>query len=255
MYEKIIGTWPQHDKFLLTSCDEIYLNRFFPRFYKTFTEHWQLPIHVHVIDPSETSKDRLSSLPISFTYCETSQHDWANEIKKFRKYNDVQQDNDIVKQWLYETYCQCQRFILLGAYMTGKQTIVVADVDAYAQRTPTKQDRKLLFGNTAFTVYKGRQMATFCNFHPKDLVFIKKMAKIMLDQLQSRYVLGMDQQAIKSMFDHRESVTDLRNGEWIRHWDVKTEVDQEQHDQCLIYHEKGTRGKDKGKKIKWTDIE
>ena len=59
MFNDVIGNWPTHERFILTSCDEEYLNKYFPRFYKTFTEKWQLPIHVHVIDPSQQSKEHL----------------------------------------------------------------------------------------------------------------------------------------------------------------------------------------------------
>jgi hypothetical protein len=47
----------------------------------------------------------------------------------------------------------------------------------------------------------------------------------------------------------------LTHGEWIRHLDVKTDADLQQHNQCLIYHEKGTRGKIKTVEPTWTDIE
>ena len=52
MFNDVIGNWPTHERFILTSCDEEYLNKYFPRFYKTFTEKWQLPIHVHAVSDS-----------------------------------------------------------------------------------------------------------------------------------------------------------------------------------------------------------
>ena len=42
MFNNVIGNWPTHERFILTSCDEKYFNRYFPRFYKTFTKKWQL---------------------------------------------------------------------------------------------------------------------------------------------------------------------------------------------------------------------
>ena len=47
----------------------------------------------------------------------------------------------------------------------------------------------------------------------------------------------------------------LKHGEWIRHLDVKTDHDVNEHNKCLIYHEKGTRGKLKTVETTWTDIE
>jgi len=46
----------------------------------------------------------------------------------------------------------------------------------------------------------------------------------------------------------------LKHGEWIRHFDNRTESDAVKHNQCLIYHEKGTRGKIKTVETTWTDI-
>ena len=46
----------------------------------------------------------------------------------------------------------------------------------------------------------------------------------------------------------------LAHGEWIRHLDVKTADDLNEHNKCLIYHEKGTRGKGKGISITWNHI-
>ena len=113
MFADVIGDWPTQEKFILTSCDEKYLNKYFPRFYKTFTEQWQLPIHIHVIDPSPQSLEHLDRLSVSHTYCET---------------------DDSVLKWpySYETYCQAQRFILLGHRVLEAQSVIVADVDAYA---------------------------------------------------------------------------------------------------------------------------
>ena len=59
MFEQVIGDWPRHARFILTSCDDKYFLKYFPRFYKTYTEHWDLPIHLHIIDPSAESLERL----------------------------------------------------------------------------------------------------------------------------------------------------------------------------------------------------
>lgn len=253
MFTDIIGTWPTHEKMILVSCDEVYLNRYFPRFYKTFTEHWALPIHVHVIDPSKESLDRLKELEISHTYCETKDYNWNKQVKKFKKHNTVNGHTDAdVQQWLYECYCQCQRFILLSNFMNIKQSVVVSDVDAYAQHTPTREQRKNLFSKTGFARYKGKLMATFCHFHSRDLQVIRKIAKEMLDRM---FEIGLDQTALKEVFNRNKvTTTNLRNGEWVRFWDIKTTSDEQAHARSLIYHQKGLRGKNKPVGITWTDI-
>ena len=65
--------------------------------------------------------------------------------------------------------------------------------------------------------------------------------------------IGVDQLVIKEIFK-KVAYTNLTHRQWIRHDDVKTAEDLAEHNRCLIYHEKGTRGKGKGIKVEWIDI-
>ena len=76
----------------------------------------------------------------------------------------------------------------------------------------------------------------------------------MEDHITNSDMIGIDQKVIKQIFGSLP-YTELRNGEWIRHYDVKTDEDLKQHNECLIYHEKGTRGKNRTVETTWTDIE
>jgi hypothetical protein len=234
MFAEVLGEWPTHDEFILTSCDEKYLDKYFPRFYKTFTEKWQLPIHVHVVDPSAQSLQKLEKLNISHTYCETN-----NSILKW--------------PYSYVTYCQAQRFILLGHKVQGNQHVIVADVDSYALKEPSESQHQHLIKDMAFTTFNDRLMATFCHFHPSRRSEALKAAKQMTDSIQHTDMIGVDQKVIKQFFSGLP-YTELKNGEWIRHKDIKTEQDRAEHLQCLVYHEKGTRGKNKTVETTWTDI-
>ena len=234
MFKDVIGNWPTHDKFILTSCDEKYFDQYFPRFYTTYKRHWQLPIHVHIIDPWTGTKERLDHLDVSYTYCST---------------------DPMVLKWpySYETYCQAQRFILLGHNLTANQSVIVADVDSYALRDPNDTQRDTLQSNMAFTRYNGRLMATFCNFHHGQRVLAKEAAIKMQQLIEDTNTIGVDQLVIKQIFGSLP-YNNLTHNEWIRHLDVKTEEDVKQHNKCLIYHEKGTRGKNKPVETTWTDI-
>jgi len=242
MFTDIQGAWPTHERMILVSCDETYFNRYFPRFYKTFTKHWQLPIHAHLIDPSKESLARLAKLGVSHTWCQTEDYDWHNAVAVFKKENNITQRNhETVKQWLYECYCQCQRFVVMGSRMTEKQSVIVADVDAYAQKTPSEEQMQLLFSCSAFTEFNGRLMATFCHFHPDQLNQIRRLSSMIVDRLTRCFVQGLDQKALKELF--RTARIDLKHIEWIRHLDIKGKKDLKQHAKGLIYHEKGRRGK------------
>jgi hypothetical protein len=188
-----------------------------------------------VVDPSAQSLQRLEKLDVSYTHCET---------------------NDSILKWPYSyvTYCQAQRFILLGHKVRSNQHVIVADVDSYALKQPSESQHQHLVKDMAFTTYNGRLMATFCHFHPSRRKESLEAAKQMASDIQHTDMIGVDQKVIKQFFKELP-YTELRNGEWIRHYDVKTEDDLKQHNQCLIYHEKGTRGKNKTVETTWTDIE
>ena len=234
MFKDIIGDWPTHDRFIMTSCDDKYFQDYFPRFYKTYAEHWQLPIHVHIIDPSDTSMRRLDNLDVTYTHCTT---------------------DPAVLRWPYSyvTYCQAQRFILLGHNLLEGQSVIVADVDSYALREPTETQKHTLESDMAFTEYNGRLMATFCNFHHSKRAQALESAIEMQQLIENTDTIGVDQLVIKQTFGSL-SYNNLTHNEWIRHLDVKTADDLNEHNKCLIYHEKGTRGKGKGISISWNHI-
>ena len=223
MFEQIIGDWPTEKRFILTSCDDVYFRQYFPRFFKTYTEHWALPIHVHIIDGSLDSFRKLDKLKLSYTSCQT--------------------DKQVLKwPYSYETYCQAQRFIILGHHMLEGQSVIVADVDCYALRKPSKKQQDILESDMAFTEYNKRLMATFCNFHHRRMQHAKKAAVRMKALIQNSDTIGVDQSVIKEVFS-KFHYNNLIHRQWIRHHDVKTEDDLKLHNKCLIYNEKGTRGK------------
>ena len=215
-----------------------------------------MPIHVHVVDPSEKSLERLSTLKISHTHCETNAYDWIASAHKLKASNPKYQHNTIehMRQAMYETYCQAQRFIVMGHNLQERQHVIVADVDAYALRTPTDRQHNKLFNDMAFTTFNRRLMATFCHFHPSRREQCFTAAELMTIMIRDSKTLGVDQKVIKQVFGSLP-YQELTNGEWIRHFDVKTQNDMKEHNQCLIYHEKGTRGKLKTVETTWTDIE
>ena len=241
MFKEVIGDWPTHDKFILTSCDDKYFQDFFPRFYKTFTEHWGLPIHVHIIDPGQDAKNKLEALDVSYTYCAPDK-----AVLKF--------------PYSYVTYCQAQRFILLGHNLLEGQSVIVADVDSYAQRRPSEEQKKFAQSDMAFTKYSDimgnkapRLMATFCNFHHSRRAQAKESAIRMQELIENTDRVGVDQFVLNEVFGTLLN-NDLKHGKWIRHLDVKSKEDIAEHGKCVIYHEKGCRGKGNGVKTQWTDI-
>ena len=250
MFNNVKGSWPSEKKFILCSCDEKYFKVYFKRFYDTFTNIWQLPVHIHIIDPSNESLKWLENNQISHTYCDTTQYDWPTAIKKLKEALKRNDADDLVKKWIYESYTQCQRFVLLGYNMRSDQSIIVADVDAYAQKSPTRRDLKDFFNQTSFSMHNGRIMATFCHIHPNDLSKIRNVAEDIVSTSNNDYFkIGLDQKALFKFFSGTE--WKILSNQWIRHYDVKDETDRDNHSRCYVYHEKGLRGK-KNINDKWT---
>jgi hypothetical protein len=135
-----------------------------------------------------------------------------------------------------------------------KQSVIVADVDSYALREPNETQKQTLESDMAFTEYNGRLMATFCNFHHSKRTLAKEAAIEMQRLIEDTDTIGVDQLVLKQIFKE-QTRNNLQHGVWIRHLDVKTDADLQQHNHCLIYHEKGTRGKIKTVETTWTDIE
>jgi hypothetical protein len=129
----------------------------------------------------------------------------------------------------------------------------VADVDSYALSEPTETQRHTVESDMAFTEYNGRLMATFCNFHHSKRTSAKEAATEMQRLIEDTDTIGVDQLVLKQIFKE-QTRNNLKHGEWIRHFDVKTDADLREHNQCLIYHEKGSRGKIKTVETTWTDI-
>ena len=132
--------------------------------------------------------------------------------------------------------------------------MIVADVDSYALSEPNQTQRHTVESDMAFTEYNGRLMATFCNFHHSRRKDAKEAALKMQQLIEDTDTIGVDQLVLKQVFKSLP-YNNLKHGEWIRHLDVKTDADLIEHGKCLIYHEKGTRGKLKTVETTWTDIE
>lgn len=252
MFDSIKGKWPKHNKFIMCSCDSKYFNKFFPRFYQTFSKHWKLPIHVHLIDPTKVDLQRLDTLSVSHTYCTTQEYDWSKSIKmfKFAFPGYALKPDSTVREWLYECYCQCQRFVVMGSHIHKSQSVCIADVDCYAINRPNKKEIKHLFSNTSLSLYKGRIMATFGNYNGKDKDLFESIKNEIISTSENSFVIGLDQKVLKKvLYKEMDKFTTLST-KYIWHDDVHGN----DHDKCLVFHQKGTRGKNQEVKVGWTDI-
>ena len=61
-HTEIQGQWPTADRFVLASCDSVYFDQFADRFVKRFRKRLGMPIHLHLINPTQTTVSRQGSV-------------------------------------------------------------------------------------------------------------------------------------------------------------------------------------------------
>jgi len=223
---------------IATSTDEHYFNRYFDRWHSSFTRLWSLPMHCHVVDPSPATLAKLSVLAVSHTWSTTDNINWQDQLSLLRSahgYAGV--DDPHLMTFARNTLCQSMRFYEMCMNFDANSSVIITDIDAYAQHSPSESQWQALLQGSAFSLHNHRLMATLCHLHGRDHERVADMRT----QLQQRGLTCPDQMAIKHAFGDA-AVTKL-NEVWIRHQDIKTKKDAELHGRCLVFHAKGTRGK------------
>ena len=228
-----------HQLHIATSTDENYFNRYFDRWHSSFTRLWSLPMHCHVVDPSPATLTKLSVLAVSHTWSTTNHINWPSHVQAMRQVDGGYQGrtDQHIRDHARNTLCQSMRFHEMSGNFHPGSSVVITDIDAYAQHQPSPEQWRQLLDRSAFSHHKGRLMATLCHFHGSDHESVARLRR----QLEQQGLAHSDQAALKSAFGSIPK-TDL-DQRWIRHWDIKSNTDMDLHRQCLVFHAKGTRGK------------
>jgi len=235
----IHGTWPTHPRFIMASSDSTYFDQFADRFCPSFTKQFGLPVHLHLIDPTETQIALCESWRVSWTCNYLDPYVMQKRIRAVEK--EQQATSDIAKQSVLWGFCQAVRFWLLGSLQTDQQSVVVADIDCAAVQKPTPAQIDQLFSSTQFSIYKGRTMATFCAFAGQQLLQTQQLAQ-WIEQYDHKTGIrnAVDQLALKKCISNP---TALPAG-WISHEDTPTDKSVlRKVNRNIIFHSKGTRGK------------
>jgi hypothetical protein len=235
----IHGTWPTHPRVIMSACDSVYFDQFAERFCRSFQKKFNLPIHLHLINPTETQIALCKNWSVSWTcnYLDPFQmQKRSNAVIKTQKLTD-----GVAQRSVLWGFCQAVRFWLLGQYQTAQQDIVMCDIDCVAVQTPTVDQTNQLFSCTQFSVHKGRIMATFCAFSGEQLAQTQQLSHwIEQYDLDTGIRNGVDQLALKKCIPNPNS---LPTG-WISHDDTPTDKSVlRKINQNIIFHSKGTRGK------------
>jgi len=235
----IHGTWPTHPRMVLASCDASYFDLFADRFSSSFQKRLGLPVHLHLINPTETQITLCEQWTVSYTaeylspYAVNRRVQWC--IKNRGK------DSELAQADVMAGYSQAVRFWLLGKYQLPAQSVIVSDIDAVAVQSPTHEQLSALCNHTQFSIYKGRTMATFCMFASSELSQIQELSHwIAAYDQQNSIHNAVDQLALKKCIHNPAA---LPSG-WISHEDTPTDRSVLQKiNGNIIFHSKGTRGK------------
>lgn len=228
-----------HQRHIATSTNEHYFNRYFDRWHNSFTQLWHLPMHCHVVDPSPATLAKLLGLAVSHTWSTTDHINWADQLQLMRLANGGHkgQTDQHLLDHARNTLYQSMRFHEMSVSFHPASSVVITDIDAYAQHRPTAPQWRQLLERSAFSHHKERLMATLCHFHGGDHESVARMRQ----RLEQQGLAQSDQAALKFSFATTPK-TNLDN-KWIRHQDIKSKSDMCLHNQCMVFHAKGTRGK------------
>jgi hypothetical protein len=237
--QNIHGAWPTHPRVILASCDARYFDHFADRFRASFQKRMDLPVHLHLINPTETQITLCEQWHVTHTveYISPSELDrrvqWC--MRNRNKSQALAQDDVIAG------YSQAVRFWLLGRYQLPHQSVVVADIDAVAVQSPTPEQLSALFNCTQFSIYKNRTMATFCVFVGNEIKTAQDIS-LWIEQYDLKHSIhnAVDQSALKKCVLNPLA---LPSG-WISHDDTPTDKSVlRKVNRNIIFHSKGTRGK------------
>jgi len=236
----IKGRWPTSERFVFASCDNTYFDQFAERFEKSFKQHFDLPVHLHLINPQTEQMMLCSQWGVTYTYNHIDDGLYKERVDAVKKSKPDISD-EVANREVYWGFCQAIRFWMLGQYQTEKQNIVVADIDCVAVQKPTNLQWQDLFAKTQFSKHYDRVMATFCMFTGDNLQQTKEFADWIENYDKETGIRnGVDQLAMAKIFTKPNR---LPNG-WISHEDTKDEQSIKRKIKAnIVFHSKGTRGK------------
>jgi len=236
----IKGSWPKAEKFVFASCDNTYFDQFADRFQKSFKKHFDLPVHLHLINPQTEQMMLCSKWGVTYTFNHIDNGQYQQRVDAVKNHQLIKSD-EVAKRSVYWGFCQAIRFWMLGQYQTDRQNVVVADIDCVAVRKPSDLQWQQLFAKTQFSKYYDRIMATFCVFTGANLQQTKQFSDWIADyDKQTGIRNGVDQFAMYKVFTEPNR---LPNG-WISHEDTKNVKSiKRKINANIVFHSKGTTAK------------
>ena len=143
----LLGNFPNHDIAFFIAADENYFNRHAIPLINSIKTYFSYPIHFHLYNPSDFTKNFCSNNSISFSY---EYFDTALVEPAFRYYKIPLNDNEIIRRRsrmiknfnntsnlyndLVKTYYACVRFIRLYQLLSKPTYIIMLDTDSLVRK-------------------------------------------------------------------------------------------------------------------------
>ena len=233
--DSIDGAWPTDKPMVvMTACDRVYYDCFFERWREGFSR-WPVHLHVHVIDvPAAELPAQGEGITVSHE--STVYWDWTGMKQRY--------DHLPIPQWkkyraTYEWYCQSIRYYILSRLLETCGSVIVTDVDAVALRLPETEQLMDLTRHTQFNISKDRLYANFCNIHSNDLALAQQLAHDIKTGCLAGDKSGNDQVAMKKIFTQPRHMPKC----WTDQEDINDPDTVKRKMQKIVFHAKGTRGK------------
>jgi len=238
---QIEGQWPTHRRFVMAGGDSIFVERYGPRWARSWGRHWQLPLHLHLVDPTDHALEQARSLAGTVTWNRLDPEWTRGEIEHFAHRTQRQDRPDQARDiWLVGIY-QVARFWVTGHLIGPEQQVIMTDLDACATQPPNPEWLQDLYRQTGFQKYKNRLMATFgCASGAQRHQWREYSRRLeeMLANGQGNH--SMDQLLLRTVFS--TAINRLQH-QWCCHQDLADQTVEQRWQLFPVFHLKGTRGK------------
>lgn len=141
------GNFPSYDIVFFVSADDIYFNSYGKTLISSIRQHFNYPIHFHLYNPSENTKNFCASNNISYTYEYFNQNlvNEAFEIYKLpnqewefsrrrSKMIKIGENIEKLRDELVRTYYACTRFIRLDQILKKPTYVIMLDTDSLVRK-------------------------------------------------------------------------------------------------------------------------
>lgn len=213
------GNPPQAAQFVFAACDSTYFNQFGHVFVRSLRSHCDLPVHIHLFNPTNRQLDWVSTISfVTATYEHVDQELFkaaAGRLVAFntqdavlvdqhrRTANAMLKGNDLhIIERMQKTYYACARFTRLKEIYQPDSTAFAVDIDAVVRKPFNFLPNDCDFYIHRVTGKNPRFLAGGIQLNPcsRSSDFISTYSNLLVDSLEKDYIYwGLDQDLLENL--------------------------------------------------------